>query len=130
MERLISVSVGSVTFAAAILVSVILIILVVLPKFPSQSWCSTTFKKSHTHSHPPSVSVLLPYSDATPLPLSPSQSSCPKKRNRIDCGHLIDAVGVLPIANASAVVAPTVVATIEWRRIPSARLRRVLYRRR
>jgi hypothetical protein len=52
------------------------------------------------------------------LPLLPSQSSHPMNRDDIDCGHR---VFVLPTAVAAA---PAVVATIERRRIPSARLRR------
>ena len=65
---------------SSLIVYVIVVTGVVLQKCPSQSWCSTTSKKSHVLALPSSSFV-------TVLPLLPSQSSHPINRNVINCGH-------------------------------------------
>ena len=80
----------SLSCSSSLLVVVIIVVvvnvIVILPKCPSQSWRSETFKKSRTYSLA-SVSALSSSSAATPLSLSPSQSSCPMNPNNIDHGH-------------------------------------------
>ena len=65
---------------SSLIVYVIVVAGVILQKCPSQSWRSTTSKKSHILALPSSSFVTL-------LPLSPSQSSHPINRNVINCGH-------------------------------------------
>ena len=104
---------------SSLIVYVIVVTGVVLQKCPSQSWCSTTSKKSHVLALPSSSFV-------TVLPLLPSQSSHPINRNVINCGHRHCCGYRLLTAVAAA---PAVVTTIERRRIPFARLRMASSRR-
>ena len=72
----------------SLLVSVIVLIGFVLPKCPSQSWCSPTSKELHMYS-PTSMSALSSSSSSatTLLPMLPSQSFSPMNRDEIDRGH-------------------------------------------
>ena len=99
---------------SALLVSVIIVVGVILPKCPSQSWRSATFKKSHAYS-PASASASslslsssssssLSFSVATLLPLLPSQSSRPM--NHDDINHALQSISrvhsSIPKASLSA----------------------------
>ena len=74
--------------SSSLLVSVIVVVGVVLPKYPSQSWRSATSMKLHAYAPASALTSLsLLSSIATLLPLSPSQSSRPMNRNDIHRGH-------------------------------------------
>ena len=79
---------ASLLCSLSLLVSVIILIGVILPKCPSQSWCSPTSKKLHMYS-PTSMSAPSSSSSSVTmlLLLMPSQSSSPMNRDEIDRGH-------------------------------------------
>ena len=101
---------------SSLLVSIIFVVIaVLLPKCPSQSWLSVTSKKSRAFSQA-SASAPSSSSVVTPLPSSLSRSSRPMN-NMLTLIAGIKVVVVGGLTAAAAATALPVVAAIKWRKV-------------